>query len=551
MRRPAGAAPIPLLWCVLWAGCGPTLDGGADLGSADDLAVADDLAAAHDLASPADLSRLDDLSRAADLANANDLATTSACVDVTEAPTVIATAASSDEFALTLDAQSASATSWAQAGNEALVLDVLRGSVLVGHLVLHQGRAPFTYGMHVGALSAGDPIAVRVSARSAPAAQKQARVCTATLRSATDLGPAGEGLKNAPVFLWPAAKTFDDLPLLLGWSRATQHYEIVYTSENGGTVASCGGGASGMRAELARWGRGCDIEGAYSYGGTAQWLRCTGTTTVAANAPRFEGAHPIFYYGDGHNRLFESRGGYGTACGTGAPEHADGDLAGWDVQNPGNEPANDAAFTVTLRPLPVDLDALGFAAARGRREGLVDTYAPWLYRITHLELAREGKIDGSKLLPLERYLYVDVEAADVDGSGDRVCALPVSKGFVLRVKTTDGVTLDGPQMTASYMGGNGWKRLAIPLDRVYSAGELTGMTFDAYDRDGIYLLAIGDAFMARASGDNGATLERLRSGARAINVYVDDDSSSCAGGVNHGGPAGDATCVGGQYDFAP
>jgi hypothetical protein len=132
-----------------------------------------------------------------------------------------------------------------------------------------------------------------------------------------------------------------------------------------------------------------------------------------------------------------------------------------------------------------------------------------------------------------------------------VCALSVSKGFVLRVHTAGGATLDGPQMTASYMGGNGWKRLAVPLDRVYAATELTGMTFDAYDKDGIYFLAVGDAFMVRPEGDNGARLERVRSGVRAFNVYVDDDSSSCSGGVNHDGPAGDAVCVGGAYDFTP
>jgi hypothetical protein len=44
-----------------------------------------------------------------------------------------------------------------------------------------------------------------------------------------------------------------------------------------------------------------------------------------------------------------------------------------------------------------------------------------------------------------------------------------------------------------------WKRLAIPLDRVYQPNELSGMVFDAYDDDGIYFLSIGDAFMAPAA----------------------------------------------------
>ena len=484
---------------------------------------------------------------------AADLADPDACTDVAAAPVVIATAPASDEYALTLDAQSASATSWAQADNEALVLDVLRGATVLGQLVLHQGRARFGYGMHVGALAAGDTIAVRVSSLSAKNATPSACVRAPALTSATALGAAGEGLKNAPILEWPVQKRFDDLPLLLGWSKAKKHYELFYTNENGGTVAQCGGGSDGVAAEIARWGRACDIEGVYSYGGTPAWERCTGTVAVAAGAPRMEAAHPIFYYGDGHNRLFESRAGYGAACGTGVPEKADGDLPGWNVQNPGNDAAHDAGLTITLRPLPVDLDALGYAAAGGRREGVVDGYAPWLYRITDEELVREGKQDGSASLPMQRYLYVDVQASNVDGAGDRVCALTVTGGFVLRVHTKAGATLDGPQMTADYMSGTTpWKRLAIPLDRVYAADELAGFTFDAYDGDGIYLLAVGDAFMARPSGDNGATLERVRTGTKTLGVYVDDDSSGCVAGDNAGGPGSKPyPCVGGQYDFAP
>ena len=482
-----------------------------------------------------------------------DLANPDACIDVATTPVVIATAPTSDEYALTLDAQSASATSWAQAGNEALVLDVLRGDAFIGHLVLHQGHTRFVYGMHVGALAAGDAIAVRVSSRSAKSATPAACVRAPTLRSATELGAAGEGLKNAPILQWPVQKTFDDLPMLLGWSKAKKHYELFYTNENGGTVVQCGGGSSGIAAEIARWGRACDIEGIYSYGGTPEWERCTGTVAVAAGAPRMEAGHPILYYGDGHNRLFESRAGYGATCGSGAPEKADGDLAGWNVQNPGSDAAHDADFTITIRPLPVDMDAVGYATAGGRREGVVDTYAPWLYRITDEELVREGKQDGTQSLPMQRYLFVDVQAADVGGSGDRLCALTVSSGFVLRVHTKSGATLDGPQMTADYMGGSpAWKRLAIPLDRVYGADELGGFTFDAYDGDGIYLMAVGDAFMPRPSGDNGATLERVRTGARSLGVYVDDNSSGCVAGANPNGPGGTAyPCVGGQYDFQP
>src|ERR1700761_5175995 len=99
-----------------------------DLGRAsgsDDLAPAtrdlttasgDDLASngggGHDLASASDLANPPS---GADLATGSDLAAPGGdgCFDVTDsAPTVVATAASSDEFAFTVAAQAKSATSW-------------------------------------------------------------------------------------------------------------------------------------------------------------------------------------------------------------------------------------------------------------------------------------------------------------------------------------------------------------------------------------------------------------------------------------------------------
>jgi len=40
------------------------------------------------------------------------------------------------------------------------------------------------------------------------------------------------------------------------------------------------------------------------------------------------------------------------------------------------------------------------ASTAERREGIVDTYAPWLYRLVDSELSREGKIDGTQTLPM-------------------------------------------------------------------------------------------------------------------------------------------------------
>jgi hypothetical protein len=469
------------------------------------------------------------------------------CATVTaNAAVTVATAQAADEYALTLEAASASSTSWAQKGNEAIILEVYKNTSLLAHIVLHQGATTSTYGAQLGALAAGDTVSVRVSSLSAASAVPQACVGNVSLTAASVLGTAGEGLKHAPVFKWPVVKRFDDLPVVLGWSKAKAHYEVVYTNENGGTTAICGGGAKGMQAEIARWGRGFDVEGAYNYGGTPQWQRCTGFTSTA---PRMEAAHPVLYYGDGHNRLFESRAGYGNTCGSGSDAKANGDIDGWNINNPGSDAGHDGPFTITVRPLPVDLDALGFASESGRREGLADTYAPWLYRITSLELSREGKIDNTRTLAMDRYLFLDVRAADIGGSGDQYCTfLGVDGGYKVRVTTTAGVTLSGPQMTSDYAGSQGWKRIALPLDRVYGASDLTQLVFDAYDNDGIYFLELGDAFIPKAAGTNSATLEYVHKGRQTVNVYVDDDNGGCSGGFNNDGPGGLAyPCKGSLY----
>jgi hypothetical protein len=466
-----------------------------------------------------------------------------------DAPIAIGTAGQGDEYSLVLWAKSASHTSWAEPGNEALVLEVRVAGALRGHLVMHQGADGFDYTMALGRVEAGEEVSVMVSPLSAKAAVPSACVGPVQLWAASG-SALEEGIARAPIILWPPKKRFDDLPVVLGWSKARKGYQLVYTNENGGTVAICGGGAEGIQAEIGRWGRATDIEGIYSYNNGETWDRCTGSANMTDTPVHKEGQHPVFYYGDGHNRLYESRGGYGQSCGTKGDQRADGDIEGWNVNNPGNEASKDGPFVMVLRPLPVALDALGYDKLTGRREALQDKYAPWIYRILDAELQREGKIDQSHSFPMQQYAYADVYAADVGGSGDKYCStLGVSSGFVLRVKA-GGATASGPQMTADYFGGdNNVKRIAVPLQQVYAKSQFAGVVFDAYDNDGIYWLALGDVFVPRPSGDNGATIELLHTGKADINVYVDDDSSSCTGGVNNDGPAGPAQCVGGQSSF--
>lgn len=473
-----------------------------------------------------------------------------ACTDVTDAAALaIGTAATADDYAVTITARSASATSWGTTANEALILEVsgaTRG--FIGHLVMHQGDVAFPYTMHLGALAAGETVSVRVSTLSAVSATRSACVAPAALVSATELGAAAPGLVNAPEYRWPVQKRFDDIPIVVGWSKTRKSYQTVFTNEDGGTVVQCGGGAGGIQAEIARWGRASDIEGSYGYAAAANWERCDGSVPQTTTPLRLEGAHPRLYYGDGHNRVFESRGGYGQTCGTGGPEKANGDLAGWNVTNPGNELANDAGRVIVLRPLPVDLDALGYAQFGGRREGLGDRYAPWLYRITALELAREAKVDNAKTFGMARYLYVDVRVADVGGSGDQYCStLAASSGFKVHAVTATGTDFPSAQITGDYVSGHDYKRVAIPIAAGVTAADIDHFVFDAYDNDGIYFTALGDAFIPQPHGTNGATLDVVHAGETAYADYVDDDSSGCTGGNNTGGPGGTPyACVGGQ-----
>ncbi|MDB4953111.1 MAG: hypothetical protein JWO36_680 [Myxococcales bacterium] len=506
-------------------------------------------------ASPQSMDGPDAGMAAGDGSAATDATTSAHCVDIDDsAAVVVGNATTADDYAFVVTVKSASATSWSTGGNEALVLAVFGAQSLIGHLVIHQGQAKFDYGMHVGALAAGEPISMKVSTLSAQNATRKATVCDPTLTPSAMLGAAAEGLINAPEYRWPIQKSFNDIPIVVGWSKARKAYQSVFSNEDGGTAEQCGGGSSGMQAEIARWGRSVDIEDSYDYGAAPQWERCTGRVPVTTTAIRMEGTHPILYYGDGHNRVFESRAGYGQTCGTGSPEKPDGDLVGWNIQNPGNELAKDTGHVIILRPIPVDLDSLGYAQFGGRREAVVDRYAPWLYRLTSLELAREGKIDNSKTFPMSRYLYVDVRVSDVNGSGDQYCApLGVSGGFKLRAVTGNGTAISSPQITGAYAGNGNhdWKRVAIALPAGVGAADIDHFTFDAYDGDGIYLTAIGDAFIPIATGTNSATIDYVRMGTKALAYYVDDNSNSCTSGINTAGPGGTPyPCVGGQIDVA-
>ena len=120
--------------------------------------------------------------------------------------------------------------------------------------------------------------------------------------------------------------------------------------------------------------------------------------------------------------------------------------------------------------------------------------------------------------------------------------------------TTDGTVIDGAadhRATTRATARTTGSASRSPLPAGVTAADIDHFVFDAYDNDGIYVTAIGDAFIPIADGPNGAKLDYVRMGTKALRVYVDDGSSGCTNGTNSGGPGGTAyPCVGGQVDIA-
>jgi hypothetical protein len=427
------------------------------------------------------------------------------------------------EIGVRLDITS-NATSWGESGNEGVILELSQADRFIGHMILHQGATRFSYDMHLGKIDSAKPVLAKLSKLSA--SKSALKVCVhARTFLPVAAGADGDKQRNAPVYLRPIEKRFDDVPLLVGWSSAKKSYVTVYSSENGGTVELCGGGSKGMQAEISRWGRSTDIEGLYSYadgadGGT--WNRCTGKTSMADVALRKDGSHPLFYYGDGHNRVFENRAGYGATCGSAKAEKP-ASYVGWGAGSAQESAADDNKHSITLRPWPVDLDPLGFATFAGRSEALANTYAPWIYRVASLELARERRIDEQRVFDIGGYIYADVLVTGTAGQGDSFCsAEPAAGGFAVSVVTRNGKRWPGARITGSVVGaGKGWKRVAIPVDAVAKLADIVAIEFQSFDGNAITLHAIADVFRASAAGGNGAVIDYRLRGEKNLNLQSD------------------------------
>jgi len=185
---------------------------------------------------------------------------------------------------------------------------VLRGAARaerVSHVVLHQGKDRFTYGIHVGALTAGEELTVRVSPLTAAKATKSA--CLSSIALTPDHGSkCGRVRCTRPCSCGRRGRRSTICRSSSAGRRAGRATSSRTRTRTAAPCALVEAGATGVKSEIARWGRGLDMEGGYSYGGAGSFGRLSRRGGSAL--PRLEGAHPVLYYGDGPQPAFrESR----------------------------------------------------------------------------------------------------------------------------------------------------------------------------------------------------------------------------------------------------
>jgi hypothetical protein len=196
----------------------------------------------------------------------------------------------------------------------------------------------------------------------------------------------------------------------------------------------------------------------------------------------------------------------------------------------------DGAYVVIYRPAPIAMDDTDYALRNGARERVLDVHAPWMYRIIHKELERHGWIDGIHTFPMEQYLYYDLHATGVDGTGDGFChttngQIFVTMGYTLTAVTTDGIATTGSRMTRRFFQANpNTKRQAIALDRIRDPEEVSKLIVTVHDGDGIFLRGLGQAFMVRPEGDNAARIVPVIPREKPIDAYVDELYAGCVDG---------------------
>lgn len=315
---------------------------------------------------------------------------------------------------LVLDAPNAD---WSKPGKEASLATLTVDGKTQQHLMVFGGARP--YSVFLGALDGGSHTLKVERHEAYSAAGAGLRIVAGTFRESAD-----EIVAHAPILLArpDTVGQFTDVPLMAYCTRgkdsvgAYLEYTVVFSNEDGGTST---------RDLMARWGRTTDIEYIYRV-----WLDAAGMPVktliqtrnhedVPYNGER-EGNHPILMPVTSNNMVAPAK-------------------------------LTAAPIRYQLAPMLVDL-------SDGSREKVMDG-APFTYRISAEELAREGKLrepdtfDGEKISDPRNYLLVELKT-DPKSAAVQILV----RGRESRLWHASSLGLG-----KNYIERSGWARTAIEL----------------------------------------------------------------------------------------
>jgi hypothetical protein len=271
---------------------------------------------------------------------------------------------------------------WAQSGRESAVISLFVDGIHNQDIILARGDSAEAYQALLGHLTKGSHrIEARFRPDLSPAGARGAEVSGAATKVHLPGDPEFDAIAGAPIVFARPDSNRSDLPLFLTYARLETglQYTMYLSNEDGGTPTA---------DLMAVWGRAADIDWIYRRSGTG---------------------HGGYYQGFLH-RTLQFRGRY---------EDAHPVLR---VATKNGMVSDQGTSRFKLR-LPI------LAAPAGARESAFDMH-PWAYRLTAVELAREGKIRlpgereslmsklfGKQVGDMRRYVTIEFEHP---ANGDRI-----------------------------------------------------------------------------------------------------------------------------------
>lgn len=342
----------------------------------------------------------------------------------------------------------AAGVSWATAGAESLVIEVLVDGAARRHVVWSTGSERIENAVSVGMLNAGSHT-VRVRALAAPAGAPEASV---TLHEVSlSLHPDQALAKHSPIIAGRLDTTSTDLPVLMYATKQSNRvtYNIIYTNEDSQPLEKA-------RTLMSKFGRITDIEwvteATLDADGNAVKTMAQGFSHLAFEfTARFEGTHPMVQVISANGIFF-------------------------DQVNP---------QALLLAPVPSWYDA----DAQATRESFADAH-PWVSRLEQEEGVREDTIDptctrADRAWALDCYLFVELHAKSATNLGGR-------RIWGTQLTTQSGKTFRsdlGLSDDEYRIDRVNWQRTAIPLPRgetvasvdvvVVPDGKSFDLSFDA------------------------------------------------------------------------